>query len=101
MLRRTIRLNDPMRDIFEEIFENQPFDPTESARRNMRPNLRARFYQAGTVGEGEGGFRVLLDGRPVRTPSRRHLAAPVRPLARRSQRNGTRRRTRSIPPACR
>ncbi len=41
-----------MRDIFEEIFENQPLDPTESARRNMRPKLRARFYQAATVGEG-------------------------------------------------
>ena len=57
-----------MRDIFEEIFENQPLDPSESARRNMRPKLRARFYQAATVGEGPEGFPVLLDGRPVRTP---------------------------------
>jgi chaperone required for assembly of F1-ATPase len=70
-----------MRDIFEEIFENQPLDPTESARRNMRPSLRTRFYQAATVDEGEGRFRVLLDGRPVRTPAGRHLAAPVRALA--------------------
>jgi chaperone required for assembly of F1-ATPase len=70
-----------MRDIFEEIFENQPLDPEESARRSMRPNLRARFYQAATVGEGPEGFAVLLDGRPVRTPARRHLAAPVRVLA--------------------
>ena len=58
-----------MRDIFEEIFENQPLDPEESARRSMRPNLRARFYQAATVGEGADGFQdrfqVLLDGRPV------------------------------------
>ena len=51
-----------MRDIFEEIFENQPLDPTESARRNMRPKLRARFYQAVTVGEEAQGFQVLLDG---------------------------------------
>ena len=70
-----------MRDIFEEIFENQPLDPTESARRNMRPQLRTRFYQAATVGEGPEGFPVLLDGRPVRTPARRLLAAPVRELA--------------------
>src|SRR4051812_47215478 len=70
-----------MRDIFEEIFENQPLDPEESARRNMRPNLRARFYQAATVGEAPDGFAVLLDGRPVRTPARRHLAAPARELA--------------------
>jgi chaperone required for assembly of F1-ATPase len=70
-----------MRDIFEEIFENQPLDPEEAARRSMRPNLRARFYQAATVGEGPEGFAVLLDGRPVRTPARRQLAAPARVLA--------------------
>jgi chaperone required for assembly of F1-ATPase len=70
-----------MRDIFEEIFENQPLDPTESARRNMRLKLRTRFYQAATVGEGADGFQVLLDGRPVRTPARALLAAPVRELA--------------------
>jgi chaperone required for assembly of F1-ATPase len=70
-----------MRDIFEEIFENQPLDPSEAARRNMRPQLRARFYQAAAVGEGPEGFPVLLEGRPVRTPARRPLAAPVRALA--------------------
>ena len=75
-----------MRDIFEEIFENQPLDPTESARRNMRPQLRARFYQAATVGEGPDGFPVLLDGRPVRTPARRPLAAPARALGRGARR---------------
>ena len=70
-----------MRDIFEEIFENQPLDPEESARRSMRPNLKARFYQTATVGEGPEGFQVLLDGRPVRTPARAFLAAPVRDLS--------------------
>ncbi len=70
-----------MRDIFEDIFENQPLDPTESARRSMRPNLRARFYKQASVGEVADGFAVLLDGRPVRTPARRPLAAPVRALA--------------------
>jgi chaperone required for assembly of F1-ATPase len=76
-----IRHNRTMRDIFEEIFENQPLDPTESARRNMRPNLRARFYKEATAGDGPGGFQVLLDGRPVRTPARNVLAAPVQSLA--------------------
>jgi chaperone required for assembly of F1-ATPase len=70
-----------MRDIFEDIFENQPLDPTESARRSMRPNLRARFYKQASIGEAADGFAVLLDGRPVRTPARRPLAAPVRALA--------------------
>jgi len=63
MLRRTKGSGSLMRDIFEEIFENQPLDPEESVRRSMRPNLRARFYQAATVGEGRDGFAVLLDGR--------------------------------------
>jgi chaperone required for assembly of F1-ATPase len=70
-----------MRDIFEDIFANQPLDPREAARRSLRPNLRARFYKEATAGEGEGGFAVLLDGRGIRTPARKPLAAPVRPLA--------------------
>ena len=70
-----------MRDLFEEIFAHQPLDPTEAARRGMRPHLRRRFYARAEVAEGEGGFAVLLDGRPVRTPARRTLAAPTRGLA--------------------
>lgn len=71
-----------MREIFEEIFVNQPLDPMESARRNMRANLRKRFYKEAGVGEeGEGGFPVSLDRKPVRTPARRLLTAPTRALA--------------------
>ena len=70
-----------MRDIFEEIFANQPLDPMEAARRNMRPNLRARFYQNAAVSESERGFQVVLDGRPVRTPANELLAAPLKTLA--------------------
>lgn len=74
-----------MRDIFTEIFANQPLDPMESARRGARPHLRKRFYERAHVGEktreDEGPFAVLLDGKPVMTPARRQLAAPARPLA--------------------
>ena len=72
-----------MRDIFEEIYEKNLIDPTESARRSLRPaQLRKRFYTTVTVGDpGEGGHPVLLDGRPIRTPARRPLAAPTKPLA--------------------
>ncbi len=70
-----------MRDIFAEIFENQSVDPMESARRGGRPHLRKRFYERAHVGEGEGGFAVLLDGKQVMTPARRVLAAPTRQLA--------------------
>ena len=72
-----------MRDLFEDIFENQPLDPMEAARRNMRWNFRVRFYKDASVDDhkGEGGFAVLLDGRPVRSPARKLVAAPKRELA--------------------
>jgi chaperone required for assembly of F1-ATPase len=69
-----------MREIFTEIFENQPFDPREAARRGGRPNLRKRFYKRAHIAEGEG-FALLLDDKPVKTPARRPLAAPSRALA--------------------
>jgi len=71
-----------VREIFTEIFENEPRDPMAAARRGMRPALRKRFYQAAGVAEGPDGFAVLLDGKPVLTPRRRALAAPTAPLAR-------------------
>ena len=70
-----------MRDIFDDISKNQPFDPMESARRGARPNLRKRFYGSAGLAEREGGVAVELDGKPVRTPARRLLAAPARALA--------------------
>jgi chaperone required for assembly of F1-ATPase len=69
-----------MSDIFAEIFENQPADPMESARRGSRPVLRKRFYEKASVAEEGGAFAVLLDGKPVKTPARRTLATPVRAL---------------------
>jgi chaperone required for assembly of F1-ATPase len=73
-----------MRDIFTEIFQNQPLDPREAARRGARPQLRKRFFrraQAGDVAGEGGGFPLLLDGKPVKTPARRLLAAPTQALA--------------------
>jgi len=70
-----------MRDIFEEIFVNGPLDPVEAVRRTARPRLRRRFYENAHVDQHDGGFAVRLDGRAVRTPARRILAAPTRALA--------------------
>jgi chaperone required for assembly of F1-ATPase len=71
-----------MRDVFNEIFDNQPDDPMEAARRGMRPPLRKRFYKSAAVGEGTAeGFPIALDDKPVRTPLRRLLAAPTPGLA--------------------
>ena len=39
-----------------------------------------RFYKDVTVEETEGGFRFLLDGKPVQTPARRPLLLPTQPL---------------------
>lgn len=70
-----------MRDVFEEIFAKDPLDAMEAARRSMRPPLRRRFYDKATVAEGQEGYAVLLDGKPVRTPARRLLTAPAPGLA--------------------
>ena len=70
-----------MRDIFEDIFQDEPIDPVAAARRHLRPPLARRFYDEVSVADGEGGFGLLLDRRPVKTPARRALAAPTRSLA--------------------
>lgn len=70
-----------MREIFEDIFKNDPLDPSESARRNMRTSLRKRFYDKVEIGESADGFAVLLDGKPIRTPARRSFATPSRALS--------------------
>jgi chaperone required for assembly of F1-ATPase len=74
-------VSEAMRDLLEDMFSNQPLDPTEAARRAMRPQLRRRFYRNAGIGVDGRTFRVLLDGRPVKTPARRTLAAPSRALA--------------------
>ena len=70
-----------MRDIFDEIYKHSPLDPEESVRRSTRVDLRKRFYAKASVEGTEGAFGILLDGKPVKTPARRILAAPTRALA--------------------
>lgn len=71
-----------MRDILTEIFANQPLDPREAARRGGRAALRKRFYRHAHVGEPvAAGYPLLLDDKLVKTPVRRALTAPTRPLA--------------------
>lgn len=40
-----------------------------------------RFWKEATVEEGNGGFEVKLDGRPVKTPAKRSLLLPTRAMA--------------------
>ena len=70
-----------MPDLFGEISSEQPSDPMAATHRAMRQPLRARFFQHVTVGAEAKGFPIELDGRPVRTPARRTLGAPIGSLA--------------------
>jgi chaperone required for assembly of F1-ATPase len=71
-----------MSEIFTEIFENQPLDPTEASRRAARPRLRKRFFKLVQTGDtGAGGVAILLDGKPVFTPARRQFVALTQALA--------------------
>jgi chaperone required for assembly of F1-ATPase len=60
---------------------NEPRDPMRAAQANMRQPTIRRFYKAVDVREAEGGgFALMLDGRPARTPGRNRLAVTSRPL---------------------
>jgi chaperone required for assembly of F1-ATPase len=57
------------------------YDPVATARIAAKPVFPKRFYAEATAGEGEGGWRLLLDGRPAKTPGRNGLAFPTQALA--------------------
>jgi chaperone required for assembly of F1-ATPase len=56
-------------------------DPVRRAQIAMKKPLPKRFYTKAAVRQGEAGFAVELDGRPVRTPARRPLVVPNGALA--------------------
>lgn len=61
---------------------SEPHDPAAITRLGGRPALPKRFYkQAASAPTDDGQFRIELDGRPVRTPGRGHVAVPSLALA--------------------
>ncbi|WP_439576055.1 ATP12 family chaperone protein [Phreatobacter sp.] len=56
------------------------YDPVAASRQAMKPSWPKRFYRQATAGEGPDGWRLLLDGRPAKTPGRRPFALPTRAL---------------------
>jgi chaperone required for assembly of F1-ATPase len=70
-----------MRELFDEVAGKSPLDPEEAVRRTTRGPRRKRFYAHAGVAEGPDGFAITLDDKPVRTPSGRALAAPMRAIA--------------------
>jgi chaperone required for assembly of F1-ATPase len=62
-----------MREILTKLetenFVSDP-NPMKRAQIQMRTPLPRRFYKEAAVGEANGKFHVLLDGKPVKTPAR-------------------------------
>lgn len=74
-----------MRELLNDLEAGQHLsheNPMERARAQMRQPQPKRFYKNVEVSEFEGSFRVLLDGKPVRTPGRAFLAMPTEASAR-------------------
>jgi chaperone required for assembly of F1-ATPase len=70
-----------MRELFDEVAGKSPLDPEEAVRRTTRGPQRKRFYAKAGIVQSPDGFAITLDGKPVRTPSGRALAAPVAGIA--------------------
>jgi chaperone required for assembly of F1-ATPase len=71
-----------IRDIFTDIFEAQPIDPTEAARRAVRPQLKRRFYHdVAVIDEADGAFALTVDDRRILTPAGTSLIVPAHVLA--------------------
>jgi chaperone required for assembly of F1-ATPase len=73
--------NDFRDDLFA--VHGAPIDPVKLARRDLQKALPRRFYTEVSVGAGEGGHVLLLDGKPVRTPAKALLLLPSAPLGER------------------
>lgn len=64
-----------MADLFEDLASSfDPVQATERARANVQRVLPKRFYKAVSIEPDAGLHRILLDGKPVRTPGRNLLA---------------------------
>ena len=73
-----------MRDIFGDAEKaallSDP-NPMKRAQKAMLTPLPKRFYKEAAVGEMEGRFVILLDGKPVKTPAKHWLSFVTRQAA--------------------
>lgn len=73
-----------MRDLLNDLDAGRflsDADPMRRAQAGMKTPLPSRFYREALAGEADGAWRVLLDGRPVRTPAGTVLDLPTQALA--------------------
>jgi len=69
-----------MADDPASVAANRP-EGAQSVRNAQRRELPRRFFKEATVAPAQGGFAVLLDGRPIRTPGKALVAVPAEALA--------------------
>lgn len=77
--------NDNTPDVTAAIFDlarNRTLDEQPPHPGRDGPRLPKRFYKRAEAGPVEAGHAILLDGRPVKTPSKQLLAVPSAALAR-------------------
>ena len=55
--------------------------PMMRAKELMKNDLPKRFYKDVSVGEDDGYFSVLLDGRSIKSPAKKVIAVPKRAIA--------------------
>jgi chaperone required for assembly of F1-ATPase len=70
-----------MRELFEDVVGQSPLDPQEAVRRAARAPQRKRFYAEAGIAAADGGFAIMLDGKPIKTPSGRPVIVPVKEIA--------------------
>lgn len=68
-------------DWFARGLDPAAYDPVAAARLAMKPTYPKRFYREASAGPSDAGWRLLLDGRPAKTPGRNALAFPTERLA--------------------
>jgi chaperone required for assembly of F1-ATPase len=74
-----------MRDILNDLDHDRHLadpDPMRRAQSNMRKPLPKRFYERVEADGDAGAWKVVLDGRSVRTPAGAELALPTEAAAR-------------------
>jgi chaperone required for assembly of F1-ATPase len=65
----------------QEEYAERRGNPMQAAQRAMRPPVLKRFYKQASVGEADGGFALLLDGKTAKTPAKKQLLVPGHALA--------------------
>jgi len=73
--------NSVFEDWFARGMDPAAYDPVASARLAMKPRYPKKFFSQATAGASVEGWRLLLDGRPAKTPGRNPLAFPSEALA--------------------